>query len=235
MGPAIRTLFDNKTLTPHCSFSTAQHVLQQEFGTRNFSFLHHTSSEPTPQYSEYTMFGSSQDRARQLAGRHRKNRASSSSSQWSRRSFASHTSQTQQQSESNMELRNRPHHSPEQTDIYQYFQPIYGYGKQAPPDGVPTPLSPSSLRAQQFQMDQHRMQTEYLSQIIYNNHTLPNLLAPPPSRFMATSHPAPFVHPPRTVPPYHWAIPGLIVPQSSSFAYGLPRNQPFRSLWPITA
>lgn len=220
MGPANTTLFNNK------------YQLHTALARPCYAFLDKTLILAVPPFNiihllrqrqntlEYTMFGSSQDRARQLAGRHRKTRPRSSSSQWSRRSSASLTSQSQQQAQTDTALSDQPQHSPDQAGFYQYFQPIYGYDKRIL--GDPAPLSPSSLHAQPFQMDQHRVQNEYMSQILYGNHTLPNLLAPPPSHFMATSHPATYISTPLMIPPYHWVLPGLIGPRSSSFTYGPP-------------
>lgn len=151
------------------------------------------------------MFGSSEDRARQLAARHKKNRVSSNSLQ-GRQSSTNVASQTQQQTQTAFTSDDQPqlspaHHPlPGQTNFNHYVQPVYGYGGQVPG----ALISRSSLRAQQFQMDQHRIQNEYMSHIIYGNPSLPNLIVPPLSHFTTTSHPASYAQSPSLAPPYQW-------------------------------
>ena len=112
--------------------------------------LHH----PDIRQGSDIMFGSSEDRARQLAARYKKNRANS-------------TGREEARDQHKMDV-------------------LSSCGS--------TSSSNTWLRARQLQLDQYRIQMEYMSYIIYGDPPLPNLFIPPPSRF-TTSTQNPSVQP----------------------------------------
>jgi len=208
-------LLGNKhpTYSTHGFFSITRAVYQQPLSSASATFRPYSTPTTVPDYLDYKMFGSSDDRAKQLAARHRKKRVISGISQASHPSTANPASQRQQQQCTADTLSHQsplyPDHHPlsDQTDFIHYVQPRYDHVGQD--HSASQSLSRSSLRAQQFQMDQHRIQNEYMSHILYGNHTLPNLLAPPRSNFPTISHPAAYLHTPPLATSYQW-LPGSV-------------------------
>jgi hypothetical protein len=138
------------------------------------------------------MFGSSQDRARQLAGRNRRERISSISSCTSSRSISS-SSQAPQQSPTSIWEPKVPsaieeHPSCEHNDTH--ITPLaFAEINSSQQDENAVPLSSPLELASGLpgpQVEQQRLQAEHLSEVLYSNFAL--ITSPPQSQFTATRH-----------------------------------------------
>lgn len=151
------------------------------------------------------MFGSSQDRARQLAARKRKERICSHDSHSSYRSISS-SSQASQQSHTIFPLEQdikRPLAIPEHPShgaslTYQsQHTPGDPYVKEALNDNqVPVLMAHDTSQCAdgrtQSQLEQYRLQAEYLGKVLYGSLNIPALDVPPQSQFGSSSHYSPY-------------------------------------------
>lgn len=143
------------------------------------------------------MFGSSEDRARQLAARKRRERIGSSGSQSSHRStISSNYANKQLQYACVSEQSSQRVQIPERHDLQRAGLTAIDQHTAGEPDAVRLPhdhkipllpLENSSLRLarekQHPAMEQHRIQAEYLSQVLYSNASIFDMQAPPQSQF----------------------------------------------------
>ena len=137
------------------------------------------------------MFGSSQDRARQLAARRRRARIDSDKSTSSDRSVSSSSQESQYLREPHLLNRStqpssaileQPFHEVHRTHSGQLASKGYSYLQQLKDRQAPS-TNHSVLRpvggSQRSLMEQHVRQAEYLSQVLYSNPTPRNLVQAP--------------------------------------------------------
>jgi hypothetical protein len=132
------------------------------------------------------MFGSSQDRAKQLAGRKRRERIHSLSSSTSHRSISS-SSQASQQGPASSHPQDDMHHSP----IIEEPSPMDACGVTSfrdTPVSSTTQVTTQFLTAQQrSQVEHQRLQAEYLSHVLYDSPSMSALHSSPISGFGSPS------------------------------------------------
>ena len=140
------------------------------------------------------MFGSSQDRARQLAGRNRRERISSISSCTSSRSISS-SSQAPQQSPTSILEPKVPSVIEEHPSCEHDGDGIVPLAFAEVDSGQQDENSTPPFLALQFasgllgpQAEQQRLQTEHLSQVLYNSLASSAPANPPQSQFSAARH-----------------------------------------------
>lgn len=157
---------------------------------------HHIELSWFQQSPQSAMFGSSQDRARQLAGRNRRQRISSSGSCSSSRSTSSSHDISELCSpttllDPNAELPPVEEEQPFQETARSFVVVSDPRKKEIEQDNRrSTSHSASTLpiRPRNLQLEQHRLQAEHLSQVLYNTLSLPKSAATSHDLFRSSHH-----------------------------------------------